>query len=70
MIANHTPVTCKNLGSTKRKTIINPKVRRKDMGAETFPSFFLSKQYSKKEELFCRILYNDKEERGAKRGVE
>ena len=36
-IANHTPVTFKNLGSIKRKTVINPNVRRKDIIADTFP---------------------------------
>lgn len=36
-MANHTPVTCKNLGRTKRKTIINPNVRKKDIVADAFP---------------------------------
>ena len=36
-IANHTPVTCKNFGKTKRKTVINPNVRRKDIAADAFP---------------------------------
>ena len=36
-IANHTPVTCKNLGKTKRKTVINPNVRRKEIVADAFP---------------------------------
>ena len=35
--ANHTPVTSKNLGNTKRDTVINPNVRRKDMVADAFP---------------------------------
>ena len=36
-IANHTPVTCKNPGRTKRETVINPNVRIKDIIADTFP---------------------------------
>ena len=36
-IANHTPVTSKNLGSIKRKAVINPNVRKKDIIADTFP---------------------------------
>jgi len=36
-IANHTPVICKNLGKTKRKINVYPKVRKKDIGAEAFP---------------------------------
>ena len=35
--ASHTPVTSKNLGNTKRDTVINPNVRRKDMVADAFP---------------------------------
>jgi len=35
--ASHTPVTPKNLGNTKRDTVINPNVRRKDMVADAFP---------------------------------
>ncbi len=36
-IANHTPVTPKNPGKTKRKIKINPNVRKKDIIAETLP---------------------------------
>ena len=36
-MANQTPVTCKNLGKTKRETVINPNVRKKDIAADTFP---------------------------------
>lgn len=36
-IANHTPVTSKNLGSIKRKAVINPNVRKKEIIADTFP---------------------------------
>ena len=36
-IANHTPVTFKTLGNVKRKTMINPNVRRKDIVADAFP---------------------------------
>ena len=36
-MANHTPVTSKNLGKTKRKIKINPNVRKKEIAAETFP---------------------------------
>lgn len=36
-IANHTLVTSKNLGSIKRKAVINPNVRKKDIIADTFP---------------------------------
>lgn len=36
-IAAHTPATPRNRGSTSRKTVISPNVRKKDMAAETFP---------------------------------
>lgn len=36
-MANHTPVTSKNLGKTKRKIKINSNVRKKEIVAETFP---------------------------------
>lgn len=35
-IANHTPVTFKILGNIKRKTMINPNVRRKDIVVDIF----------------------------------
>ena len=36
-MANHTPVTSKNLDKTKRKIIINPNVLKKEIVAETLP---------------------------------
>ena len=36
-MANHTPLTSKNLGKTKRKININPNVRKKEIVAETLP---------------------------------
>lgn len=50
-IADHTPFTCQNSGNTKRKTIINPNVRRKDITADIFP---LDSAVNKAEE---KILY-------------
>lgn len=35
--ASHMPVTLKTFGSIKRKTVINPNVRKNEMPAETFP---------------------------------
>lgn len=36
-MADHTPVTPQNTGRTKRKIVINPNVRRKDIAADIFP---------------------------------
>ncbi len=35
--ANHTPVSFKNLGKTKRQIIINPNVLKKEIVADVFP---------------------------------
>ena len=37
-IASHTPASFKNPGKIKRRTIINPNVRKKDIAADAFPS--------------------------------
>ena len=46
--ADHTPFTCQNSGSTKRKTVIKPNVRKKDITADIFP---LDSAVNKAEEI-------------------